>query len=69
MARHADEERLDEIRDAIIRHPGRRPGRIARMLGLDNKAIQRALPQLEARGDLLAEDSEGRLVWLGRRPC
>lgn len=67
MAKHYDEERLDQIRDTIIRQSGCRPGRIARLLGLDNKTVQRALPQLEQRGDLLAEDDQGRLTWFGRR--
>jgi DNA-binding MarR family transcriptional regulator len=67
MARRADEERLDAIREAIILNPGKRPGRIARLLGIDSKTVQRALPQLEARGDLLVEDERGRLHWFGRR--
>ncbi|MEZ4540212.1 MAG: hypothetical protein R3C43_09585 [Chloroflexota bacterium] len=67
MARQTNEARLDAIREIIIRHPACRPARIARLLGLDNKTVQRALSQLEERGDLLAEDQRGRLVWFGRR--
>lgn len=67
MAKHPDENRLDLIRDTVIRQSGCRPGRLARMLGLDNKTVQRALIQLEERGDLLAEDDNGRLSWFGRR--
>lgn len=66
MGRHTDDERLDQIRDAIINNSGSRSGRIARLLGLDNKTVQRALAQLEERGDLLAEDRSGRLFWFGR---
>lgn len=66
MGRHADEARLDDIREAIIRHPDQRPGRLARLLGLDNKTVQRALPMLEARGDLLIEDERGRLSFFSR---
>ena len=67
MARQTNDDRLDAIREMIIRHPDCRPGRIARLLGLDNKTVQRALSQLEERGDLIAEDRSGRLVWFGRR--
>ncbi|MCI0394300.1 MAG: hypothetical protein L0332_08045 [Chloroflexi bacterium] len=67
MGRKSDEERLDEIRDAIVENPGHRPGWFARLLGYDNKTMTRALPQLEERGDLLAEDDDGRLSWQGRR--
>lgn len=66
MARKRDEQRLDVILKTIRQNPGKRPGRIARLLGLDNKTLVRALPQLEARGDLLAEDERGRLYWFGR---
>jgi DNA-binding MarR family transcriptional regulator len=67
MARKSDEGRLDEIRHTIQQHPGKRPGRIARLLGLDNRTMMRALPQLEARGDLLSEDENGRLYWFRQR--
>lgn len=65
MGNKSNEERLDLVRNAIISNAGSRPGRIARLLGLDNKAVQRALIQLEGRGDLLAEDDRGRLYWFG----
>ena len=67
MARKGDQERLDEIGEAIRQNPGRRAGWIARRLGYDNKTVMRALPQLEERGDLLQEDDGGRLSWFGRR--
>jgi predicted transcriptional regulator len=67
MARRGDVERLDQIRDAIIDNPGRRPGWVARRLGFDNKTVMRALTQLEDRGELLTEDERGRLSWFGRR--
>lgn len=66
MGRQADDVRLDDIREAIIRNPEQKPGRLARMLGLDNKTVQRALPLLEARGDLLVEDERGRLSFFRR---
>jgi DNA-binding MarR family transcriptional regulator len=67
MAKPYDDVRLDLIRDAIIHQSDNKPGRIARLLGMDNKTVQRALAQLEQRGDLLAEDEKGRLTWVGRR--
>lgn len=67
MARKADHTKLDQLKDAIQANPGHRAGHYARQLGRDNKSVTRALPQLEERGDLLAEDDNGRLSWFGRR--
>lgn len=66
MGRRQDEQRLDEICAAIQKNPDQRAGWIARQIGCDNKTIQRALIQLEDRGDLLHEDDRGRLRWFGR---
>ncbi|MBX3060105.1 MAG: hypothetical protein KF770_26920 [Anaerolineae bacterium] len=67
MARRSNQHHLDELRDAIIEYPEQRAGWLARLLGRDNKTVLRDLPQLEARGDLLMEDDDGRLQWYGRR--
>lgn len=67
MARKGDANRLDIILNTIIQNPGRRPGWVARRLGVDNKTVMRALAQLENRGDLLVEDDGGRLSWFGRK--
>ena len=67
MARPRDDERLETILDAIKHNRDSRAGSLARELGLDNKTVIRALPQLEDRGELLAEDERGRLSWLGHR--
>ena len=67
MAREADQTKLDRLKDAIQTNPGHRAGHYARHIGYDNKSVTRALPQLEERGDLLAEDDNGRLSWFGRR--
>lgn len=67
VARKADDNRLDTLCEAIVENPGKRAGWLARLLGEDNKTITRALPQLEKRGDLLAEDDKGGLTWFGRR--
>jgi hypothetical protein len=67
MARKTDQTKLDRLKAAIRENPGHRAGHYARRLGRDNKSVMRALPQLEERGDLLAEDDNGRLSWFGRR--
>lgn len=67
MSRQTDNERLQKIVEAVEAHPAQKAGWLARLLGTDNKTITRALPQLEERGYLLAEDDDGRLTWFGRR--
>lgn len=67
MARLADQARLDQIKQAIIENPEKKAGWLAQLLRLDNKTMQRALLQLEARGDLLIEDDHGQLSWFGKK--
>lgn len=67
MTRKADHASLDQLREAIIDNPQNKAGWLARLLGRDNKAVLRQLPQLEARGDLLMEDDNGRISWFGRQ--
>jgi Mn-dependent DtxR family transcriptional regulator len=67
MARKPDDQRLKTIAQTIRENPNRKPGWIARMLGLDNKSMMRALTQLEDQGVLLAEDERGRVSIFGRR--
>ncbi len=67
MGRKRDDVRLDEIVVAIQSNPVYKAGSIGAVLGLDGKTMQRALIQLEDRGDLLAEDDKGRLSWFGKR--
>ncbi|RIK38089.1 MAG: hypothetical protein DCC55_22250 [Chloroflexi bacterium] len=67
MGRKQDDQRLDEILAAILTQPEQKAGSIATQLGLDDKTIQRALVQLEDRGDLLLQDDKGRLSWFGQR--
>jgi Mn-dependent DtxR family transcriptional regulator len=67
MARKQDEQRLQTIATMIQQYPGRKPGWIARILGLDNKTMMRALPQLEDSGYLLVEDEHGGVSFFGRR--
>lgn len=67
MGRGRDDQRLDAILHLIQQHPDKKPAWLARQLGYDNKIVQRALDQLEERGDLLQEDDRGRLRWFGQR--
>ena len=67
MARKANQQNLDQLRDTIIDNPEQKAGWFARNLGRDNKSVNRDLPKLEERGDLLAEDDNGRISWFGRR--
>lgn len=67
MSRKADEQRLETIARTIRDNPGRKPGWLARLVGIDNKTMMRALTQLEDRGVLLAEDDRGRVSLFGRR--
>lgn len=66
MARKPQPERLEAIYDTFERNPGKRPGFIARLLGLHRSEVTRALPSLEAHGYLLSEDHKGGL-WPFRR--
>ncbi len=67
MGRSRDEQRLDEIRTVIQENPDQKQAWIAQQVGYDNKTLQRALSQLEDRGDLLQENDHGQLRWFGRR--
>ena len=66
MARKPKEDRLEAIYRAVEQNPGRRPGFIARLLGLNRSEVTRALPTLEQRGYMLSEDQRGCL-WLFKR--
>ena len=67
MARQRNDNKLDDLSQTIQAHPDQKAGWFARQLDWDNKAVMRALPQLEDRGDLLMEDDNGRIRWFGRR--
>jgi len=67
MGRKQNDERLDQIRQAIQENDGQRAGAIGRALGIDNKTMARALVQLEDRGELLYEDDDGKVGWFGKR--
>jgi DNA-binding IclR family transcriptional regulator len=61
MARRHNSSRFDKIYDTIEDNPGKKAGWIARLLGLDRSEVTRALPGMEKRGYLLAEDEKGGL--------
>ena len=67
MGRKHDDQRLDEILAAIQTNPDTKAGSIGTMLGLDDKTVQRALVQLEDRGDLLQQDDNDKVSWFGKR--
>lgn len=66
MARPANITRLDGIYRKIEENPGKRPGFIARLLGVNRSEVMRALPTMEAQGLFLTEDDKGCL-WPFRR--
>jgi len=66
MGRKRDDVRLDDIVAAIQENPDKRIGTIGALLGLDDKTMQRAMVQLEDRGDLFQEDDD-KVSWFGRR--
>ena len=61
MARPANDRRAEEIYCKIEKHPGERPGFVARLLGLNRSEVTRALPAMEERGYLVSEDEKGGL--------
>lgn len=67
MGRKQDDTRLDSILAAIQENPGTRAGTIGEMLGIKDQTLQRALIQLEDRGDMLDESKEGKLYYFGKR--
>lgn len=67
MSRKAQQNKLNQLREAIKDHPEQKAGWLARFLGRDNKSVLRDLPILEERGDLLMEDENGRISWFGCR--
>ena len=65
VGRPYDADRLDRIAAAVRQWPGSRQVDIARAVGCAPCAVYVALPLLEERGILLAEDDDGRLYFFG----
>ncbi len=61
MTRQPNPTRLERIYRKIEANPGKRPGFIAKLLGVNRSEVTRALPALEAKGLLLIEDDKGGL--------
>lgn len=61
MTRNAEPQQLNRLEQAITRHPGRRVGFFASLLGWRHEAVNRRLVSLNDRGVLLAEDEGGGL--------
>jgi len=66
MARRPNHTRLEGIYRTIEENPGKHPGVIARLLGINRSEATRAFPALEKRGLLISEDERGGL-WPFRR--
>ena len=50
MARPENNDRAQQIYHTIEKHPGKKAGLIARVLGLNQSEVTRALPTLEDKG-------------------
>jgi len=61
MARPANHTRAEQIYRTIEKHPGKKAGLIARLLGLNRSEVTRSLPALEDKGYHLFEDNKGGL--------
>ncbi|HXF85526.1 MAG TPA: helix-turn-helix domain-containing protein [Anaerolineales bacterium] len=61
MARPSNADRAEVIYRKIEEHPGKKPGVIARLLGLHRSEVTRYLPVLEEKGLYLSEDEKGGL--------
>ncbi|GJQ53291.1 MAG: hypothetical protein HKUEN02_21380 [Anaerolineaceae bacterium] len=66
MTRPINHDRAEKIYRTIKKYPGRKPGFIARLLGLNRSEVTRSLPTLEEKGLYLSEDDKGGL-WLFRK--
>jgi Mn-dependent DtxR family transcriptional regulator len=61
MARKTDDEKLENIYNAVQENPGKKAGFIARLLGLNRSEVTRSLPSLDDKGLLIYEDEDGGL--------
>ena len=66
MARRPQNAKLENIYDKVQEHPGKKPGYIARLLGLHRSDVIRTLPSLDQEGLYLYEDDRGGL-WAFRK--
>lgn len=61
MARPANHDKAEKIYRKIEEYPGKKPGFIARLLGLNRSEVTRSLPALEDKELYLTEDDKGGL--------
>lgn len=61
MARKPQDNQLEKIYNKVEQFPGKKPGFIARLLGLHRSDVTRSLPALEEKGLFLSEDERGGL--------
>jgi len=61
MARKINDEKLKSIYNKVSQNPGRKPGFIAHLLGINRSDVTRSLPALDKRGLFLFEDEKGGL--------
>lgn len=61
MSRSTAETKLVEIYSIVSKHPGKKAGAIASLLGVSRSEVTRALPALETAGLLIYEDEYGGL--------
>ncbi len=67
MARQPNADYLERIYHTVEAYPGKRPGFLARLLGVSRSMITRALPTMEERGYYLSEDERGGLWPFAKR--
>lgn len=67
MARQPNSDHLERIYHTVETYPGKRPGFLARLLGLPRSMIMRALPAMEEHGYYLSEDERGGLWPFAKR--
>ena len=61
MARKTQDKKLENIYNKVKKHPGKKAGFIAHLLGLNRSEVTRSLPALEKRKLYIAEDDKGGL--------
>ena len=61
MSREANNQRLQQLQQAIEQNPGQRSGFFARLIGWRREEVNRALAHLDEQGVLLSEDDKGGL--------
>ena len=66
MGRKHQNNQLEKIYKTVDQNPGKRPGFIARLLGISRSQVTRAMPAMQDNGYLLSEDEKGGL-WVFRK--